>query len=835
MAVTLAALILLFAVPGLLSRRRDGWTIRTATLAALVAVGLGILNLRAVTTEPLPPNLVVVPTRTAPDLTVPQRLRQLVTPAGNIQVVADHGGLATRLLAARLAAATEPELVILWNGPWQPATGPSTRAIAGPGAWALVPKERPPLDPDQVRVRLPAPWAAGRPGKVLLEMGPAPPDLWFEVTVTHPDDSTLRPQTTKDAVRATPGSPYEVQFQPKLAGPHLLGVKITTGGYTLTGGGTVPVGRATTVQVVGFEAPQLASALKVQGLVTTAHDRLPADLDGVVVLLDAVDVQDQARLLRFVDDGGGLLVVGASGGGAVPGENEPLHLILPVRRLPVDSRPPKAQQPDPKGEPTDNKPPDNKPPDNKPPDNKPPDRKPPDENPTGQLPPTKAPKRPEEKEVDRRSIAMVFLIDRSYSMRTEVAGGRTRMDFAKRATVDAAKLLRRGDQVGVVSFGNQGKGRVDVPLTDAADWKHIERQVSGLKAELEGTYAADALQKAVGLLSQSGASVRHVVVITDGEIEDTTNVGLFRALKAAEEARRARCTVSVVQVVPQNQPAGAPMVASAPAKALSDAGGGILARGRSAGVVPVVVSTEVRRTMKRAEGEETGKAPDKQPEKKPPETKEPDKPPDKKPEKQPDKQPKPQPGPGDRDPKLRRLPVRAVADSPLLEPEPDSGYPDLFGILPVRGRGDAQVLLVAGQEGIPVLAFANRGLGKVGVWTADLLGSWGREWRQAEPFPAWLAQWVEHLAPALPQPPRQLLEDRKLTPVAPLPGDVAALEDMTDGRVCELPRYPGPRPRSQVRVTRQAPDHAVFGLAALLVLLLVEFLGRMRLKASKVP
>ncbi len=134
-----------------------------------------------------------------------------------------------------------------------------------------------------------------------------------------------------------------------------------------------------------------------------------------------------------------------------------------------------------------------------------------------------------------------------------------------------------------------------------------------------------------------------------------------------------------------------------------------------------------------------------------------------------------------------------------------------------------------------MLAFANRGLGKVGVWTADLLGSWGREWRQAEPFPAWLAQWVEHLAPALPQPPRQLLQDRKLTPVAPLPGDVAALRGMTGGQVCELSEYPGPRPRSQIRVTMQAPDHALFGLAALLVLLLVEFLGRMRLKTSKAP
>ena len=79
--------------------------------------------------------------------------------------------------------------------------------------------------------------------------------------------------------------------------------------------------------------------------------------------------------------------------------------------------------------------------------------------------------------------------------------------------------------------------------------------------------------------------------------------------------------------------------------------------------------------------------------------------------------------------------MRAVLDSPLLVPRPEAGYPDVLGTLPVRGREDAQVLLAAGAEGVPLLAFANRGLGKVGVWSADLLGSWGREGRQPEPFP----------------------------------------------------------------------------------------------------
>jgi hypothetical protein len=169
------------------------------------------------------------------------------------------------------------------------------------------------------------------------------------------------------------------------------------------------------------------------------------------------------------------------------------------------------------------------------------------------------------------------------------------------------------------------------------------------------------------------------------------------------------------------------------------------------------------------------------------------------------------------------LAVRAVAESPLLEPTPDAGYPDVFGILPVRGRADAQVLLVAGVDGVPLLAFANRGLGKIGVWTADLLGGWGRGWRQADAFPAWLAQWVAHLAPALPASPAELLDDRHLSPTAPLPREVAALNRLTHGRVSELSEYPPPQPGQRVRVFGLAPDHALFGLLALLVLMLAEF------------
>ena len=155
------------------------------------------------------------------------------------------------------------------------------------------------------------------------------------------------------------------------------------------------------------------------------------------------------------------------------------------------------------------------------------------------------------------------------------------------------------------------------------------------------------------------------------------------------------------------------------------------------------------------------------------------------------------------------------------------GYPDIFGILPVRGRTDARVLLVAGQEGIPLLAFSNRGLGKVGVWCADLLGDWGEAWRSAPPFPAWLAQWVQHLVPPLQSAaPTEVLASPSHSPPAPLPRELTELDRMAGGRRRTMVDYQPPKARSRTVQKSLARDHAWFGVVALLLLLLAEYLSR---------
>ena len=69
--------------------------------------------------------------------------------------------------------------------------------------------------------------------------------------------------------------------------------------------------------VVGDGATQLAEALAVQGMAVEAAEEVPADLQesDVVVALEPLDAPQQERLARFVDDGGGLFLVGAVTGG----------------------------------------------------------------------------------------------------------------------------------------------------------------------------------------------------------------------------------------------------------------------------------------------------------------------------------------------------------------------------------------------------------------------------------------------------------------------------------------------------------------------------------------
>lgn len=118
------------------------------------------------------------------------------------------------------------------------------------------------------------------------------------------------------------------------------------------------------------------------------------------------------------------------------------------------------------------------------------------------------------------SMAMVMVIDHSGSMTGDMTGqGGSNLDVAIKATNVAVDNLRDKDYVGVLTFDDGYDWQVE--LTKAADRQSIKDAVKRIEAG-GGTTIKPALQEAYRVISESDASVKHVILLTDG-MGETTN------------------------------------------------------------------------------------------------------------------------------------------------------------------------------------------------------------------------------------------------------------------------------------------------------------------------
>ena len=386
--------------------------------------------------------------------------------------------------------------------------------------------------------------------------------------------------------------------------------------------------------------------------------------------------------------------------------------------------------------------------------------------------------------VIRRSVAMVIAIDRSGSMGERASGSRTRMDFAKESALRTAESLQAGDQVGVVLFDIQGPGggQVALELTDATALDVIRPKIEAIYARRADTYVIPGLVRSAKMFEGVDFAVKHIVVITDAG---------FNSESAAELELRTRriaaqgITVSVIQIEPAMQGVD---LAVLRARVIAKAGGGRNIVADSAANVPVLVTREVAWALNKVGratapgtgggvaqfdpgagtsggGDESANDPGSsaaEDEPRQPDVEAPDstvedpanpdaatdtpKPEDAEPSNPTDSNPG-----EDVEPLVTDwLPVYAVRpDAPLLAPPPEVSYPQLGSVPDGVSRRDARTLLVAGNRGVPVLAFANRGLGRVACFTAPLDGPGAQRLIAAPSWPAWLSAWVTDLMPPL--------------------------------------------------------------------------------------
>ncbi|MBX3464665.1 MAG: VWA domain-containing protein [Planctomycetes bacterium] len=694
--------------------------------------------------------------------------------AARQQTVAPTAGPGAVLQAAAAAGPRASDLELAWQAPLGTAPG------AGPlGASVRLPQPPLPVDPRRVQVRTLAAAAVGRPLAFEVEAPGLGGLANGELVLQHQGADVAR-------------VPFELAghgvaactWQPDAAGPHTLVCTVQFAGHRLVGRGSFDVAAAPRVVVLD-PSGVAAAALQAQGLAVEAADQLPADWRdaAALVLGRSLPAEQQLAIVAAAIDGLGVFVLAPAFGG----EGAPLRALLPLRPLPATDPAAGSGAGAAAVDPTP-----------VPPTPPPVDERPPSGATGGAAPVARDPI-----EVDKRAIAMVLVVDRSGSMGSPLANGMTKMSYAKTSAWRTAAALGEGDQVGVVTFGNKGAGRVELPLTDATAVDAVRRGIERLAHGPEFTYLLSGLRLASELLAPSRAAVKHIVVVTDGEFDLSESVALQdQAMRLRTDART---TLSVVSIIDS----GTEPSFKREAERLTRAGGGQFLPIEDASFVPVLVSAEVTRALQRVGREPADSGADGPPPHRP------EPPPTEPPPPRSDNPAPPPPA------APTRFAVRAVAeDSPLLLPQVES-WPSLGGVVPGTAPLDAQVLLVAGDAGWPLLAFGNRGLGRVGAFAADLGGPEGAEFRAEPAFPGRFAQWLQAVLPAAPvraAAPR--LDEVRVEPPAPTLRDVEWLAALTGGAVGEAPE---PVPPALARtVESAAPRWALVALLAVLALAVCE-------------
>jgi len=123
-------------------------------------------------------------------------------------------------------------------------------------------------------------------------------------------------------------------------------------------------------------------------------------------------------------------------------------------------------------------------------------------------------KPPQHKEKKR---ALVLIIDKSGSM-----GRNDKLTYAKAAAETVTRTLKDNDLIGVVGFDSQPF--VVIPLQSVAQSRpYFDQMINRLSAHGQ-TFMIPALRESERMLGNSGAQVKHVVVLTDGETGGTAEM-----------------------------------------------------------------------------------------------------------------------------------------------------------------------------------------------------------------------------------------------------------------------------------------------------------------------
>lgn len=133
----------------------------------------------------------------------------------------------------------------------------------------------------------------------------------------------------------------------------------------------------------------------------------------------------------------------------------------------------------------------------------------------------------------RPSVALFLMVDKSGSMSTSTEPDEpTKVAMAREAAARAIAMLQPGDTVGVIAFESTYQWVVPpTQLASQADIERAEASVAGIESG-GGTSILPPLSAAYQAAAQASAAVKQIVLLTDGESDETGYEALTGQMQA---------------------------------------------------------------------------------------------------------------------------------------------------------------------------------------------------------------------------------------------------------------------------------------------------------------
>lgn len=145
-------------------------------------------------------------------------------------------------------------------------------------------------------------------------------------------------------------------------------------------------------------------------------------------------------------------------------------------------------------------------------------------------------------------VAMVLIVDRSQSMTN---GTPTKLELAKAGATDIVDLAYARDQLGFLTFSDKADWVFPLRSATAQGKREMVQAILNVQAG-GGTILAPAYSAAIRSLQQSNAAIKHIILLTDGQVADRNNPDPqnpnMSFTKLADNAKQAGITTSTIAI-----------------------------------------------------------------------------------------------------------------------------------------------------------------------------------------------------------------------------------------------------------------------------------------------